>query len=113
MSKVKIEYKINEISKKNIIGVLNKNKIVFKFDSEKIAFTMLEDSVNIEKENSDGILNLSLGKNNIGNYNINKIGNIVLDPVLNHYEFIDNKLSISYKLNDNDIDIELKYEVIE
>lgn len=117
MSKIKINYELitndNNI-KISSVGIKNDNKIILK---DKDVTFVIENKGNIislirKNKEYELVLNLKEQDSN-GYYNIFLIGKIDLNPILIKKEMEENYLKITYELNDQRFNLEVKYEVIE
>ena len=111
MSKIKINYKLNN-KMKSTIGIKNKNRITF-IDDDVNFKLIISDDLTIVRENKEYKLELKLGNKNECKYTLKNYNDIYMSIEKIKLDLKDNKISTVYKLNDEIFSFELNYEVIE
>ncbi|NLL44689.1 MAG: DUF1934 domain-containing protein [Mollicutes bacterium] len=103
MPKIKIYSTLNSpegIEKKEIIGILENDIIIYKEDSVDVTIQILDNKIKLNRKSKEYDINMNFIKNDetIGNYIIDE--NMVLDLKIktNILEIKENKIIIEYEL---------------
>jgi hypothetical protein len=111
MSKIKVEYKINN-ENKICMGIMSKNKITFKDEDTKFSI-ILGNEVVLKRSTNEYELIITFGSLDTCTYNLKHYGIMNIDVKKISLENNKNNLKIKYEINNEIYDFELNYEVIE
>lgn len=119
MSKIKIKTTlcVTGIDNDKIIleteGIKNDNKIIFKEDETLVTLTLEQDVLRLQRKNKDYIIDMRFNlEESYCCYDLKNIGKLNLELVTEKLSINDDKVILSYNMNDNSYNYLVNYEVL-
>lgn len=119
MSKIKIKTTlcVTGIDNDKIIleteGIKNDNKIIFKEDETLVTLTLERDVLYLQRKNKDYIIDMRFNlEESYCCYDLKNIGKLNLELVTEKLSINDDKVILSYNMNDNSYNYLVNYEVL-
>ncbi len=117
MPKIKIKYKLksgDDIIKKELLGIKRNEVLTFKDDDFLTNITTRDNNIIIKRDNNDTCLTIFLGDIAKGTYLLKEYNKqIDFNVDLHKKQITHNMIYFEYEGNDNKVEYELYYEVIE
>lgn len=117
LPKIKIKYKLksgDDIIKKELLGIKRNEVLTFKDDDFLTNITTRDNNIIIKRDNNDTCLTIFLGDIAKGTYILKEYNKqIDFNIDLHKKQITHNMIYFEYEGNDNKVEYELYYEVIE